>query len=625
MTNPLAPDLDHVLEHTRDVWEELRGERIFMTGGTGFIGCWLLETFLWANARLGLKASMTVLSRNPEAFRRKAPHLAGDPALELVTGDVRDFAFPGGQFSHVIHGAAESSVKLNEERPLEMFDIIAGGTRRVLDFAVSCDARKLLLISSGAVYGKQPSAIERVEETYAGAPDPMDPRSSYGEAKRAAELLCAIYSRAHGIEAKIARCFAFVGPYLPLDSHFAIGNFIRDALAGGPIRIKSDGTAVRSYLYAADLAVWLWTILFRGESCVPYNVGDERPASILDAAKEVAAAANSAASVRVDARPASDVTISHYVPSTERARRDLRLQARVPLRDALVRTLRWLDASASRDVPSSPGRRQTDVGRLARAIRGHALRMVHTANASHIGGCLSAADILAALYGQVLSVHPSTPDAEDRDRFLLSKGHAAAALYAVLAERGFFSRSVLGTFCADGSLLTGHASHLVPGVEFSSGSLGHGLPVACGIALSLLNSSKKPRVFVLMSDGELDEGSNWEAALFASQHRLGNLLAIIDVNGLQGFGRTEDILSLEPLRAKWEAFGWRCLEVDGHDCAEIAAGLAQPARNRRPTVVIARTLKGRGVSFMEGELAWHYKSPKADQLRIALEEVENRP
>lgn len=338
--NPLAEDLEHVQAHTRDLWEDLRGRRIFITGGTGFFGRWLLESFAWANDSLRLGAQAVVLSRDPDAFRAKAPRLADHPAIRFHRGDVRDFEFPGGEFSHVIHAATESSAALNEEDPLLMIDTIVEGTRRTLDFAHRAGVRKILLTSSGAVYGRQPPEITHVGEEYAGGPDLTQPGSAYGEGKRLAELLCAICARQFGIEAKIARCFAFVGPHLPLDAHFAVGNFLRDALAGGPIVVQGDGTAYRSYLYAADLAVWLWTILFQGRSCVPYNVGSEAAVSIAELARLVRQAVPSHPAIQVMKTPATGPP-PRYVPSIERAAKELSLRPWVPLSDALRRTLFW--------------------------------------------------------------------------------------------------------------------------------------------------------------------------------------------------------------------------------------------------------------------------------------------
>jgi nucleoside-diphosphate-sugar epimerase len=339
MSNPLGQDLDHVLDHTRDLWDELRGERLFITGGTGFFGRWLLESLLWANRRLRLGVSAVVLTRNPEAFQKKAHHLAGDESIELRRGDVRTFDFPTGTFSHVIHAATESSAKMNEENPLLMLDTIVDGTRHALDFAAAYRARRFLLTSSGAVYGKQPPDMTHIPEDYQGAPDPTDPRSAYGEGKRLAEHLCTLYAQRTGMEMKIARCFAFVGPYLPLDAHFAVGNFIRDALRGGPIIVKGDGTPRRSYLYAADLAIWLWTILLRGQSCRPYNVGSEEYFSIKEVAETVASCFSPPPDLRVLNVPGPGKPVEKYVPATKRARDELKLHCHLALRQAIQRTI----------------------------------------------------------------------------------------------------------------------------------------------------------------------------------------------------------------------------------------------------------------------------------------------
>jgi dTDP-glucose 4,6-dehydratase len=335
--NPLADDLNLVLAYTEALWPELRGKRIFITGGTGFFGRWLLESFAWANTRLNLRAEAVVLTRNPDAFQKKAPHLASNPAIKLHAGDVRGFSFPSGQFSHVIHGATDASAKLNQENPLLMFDTIVEGTRRTLEFAAEAGARKLLFISSGAVYGKQPPELSHIPEDFAGAPDPTDPLGAYGEGKRVGEMLSVLLARRHNFEAKIARAFAFVGPHLPLDAHFAIGNFIRDALAGGPIRVTGDGASFRSYLYAADLAVWLWTILFKGQPCRAYNIGSETCRTIAEIAHVVSGYFSPPLEVRVASAPGLGAA-ERYVPSTQRARGDLGLKDSIVLAEAVRRT-----------------------------------------------------------------------------------------------------------------------------------------------------------------------------------------------------------------------------------------------------------------------------------------------
>ena len=352
-----ARDLDHVLMHAGPALESLRGARMLITGGTGFFGRWLVESLLHANERLRLEATVVLLSRDPDAFARRAPHLAHSHMVELLDGDVRDFRTPAERFTHVVHGATETNGALNAEQPGEMLDTIVAGTSHVLEVARRVSARRVLLLSSGAVYGRQPSELTNVPETYGGAPDPLDPAQAYAEGKRVAELLGAIHSRDRGLEVVVARCFAFVGPFLPLDAHFAVGNFLRDALTDDTIRVGGDGTPYRSYLHAADLAVWLWTLLARGQSGRAYNVGSEEAVTIRQLADAVARAARiigREAAVTV-ARPADPSTPpTRYVPSTYRAREELGLQVAIGLDEALTRTLAWLAEHADTVVGASP-------------------------------------------------------------------------------------------------------------------------------------------------------------------------------------------------------------------------------------------------------------------------------
>ncbi len=341
MKNPLSEDLNHILCHTESMFPSLKGKKIFLTGGTGFIGKWLLESFIWANNHLRLNAQMHVLSRDPEAFRIRYPHLANAEGIMFYRGDVRTFDFPKERIDYVIHAATDASEKLNQENPLLMLDTIVEGTRRTLEFARQCGAQRFLLTSSGAVYGKQPSDLTHIPEEYMGGPDPIDPRSAYGEGKRLAEMLCSLYARQYGLETKIARCFAFVGPYLPLDVHFAIGNFIRDGLRGGPIQVKGDGTPYRSYLYAADLAIWVWTILLHGEAGRPYNVGAEQAVTIAELADTVASCFPSSVEVQIARKPTRGQAPERYVPSTQRVEIELGLRPLVDVRESIKRTILW--------------------------------------------------------------------------------------------------------------------------------------------------------------------------------------------------------------------------------------------------------------------------------------------
>lgn len=260
---------------------------------------------------------------------------------------------------------------------------------------------------------------------------------------------------------------------------------------------------------------------------------------------------------------------------------------------------------------------------LAVNIRALSLKMVTKAKASHIGSALSIADVVAVLYADTLRVDPARPDDPERDRFILSKGHACVAIYAALAAKGFFPEDTLSSYGLDFSPLMNHISHKVPGVEFSTGALGHGLPFGVGKALYAKNTGKNWRTFVLLSDGEMDEGSNWEALMFAAHHLLDNLVAVIDYNKLQSLTTIAKTLGLEPLADKLRAFGWALKEIDGHDHAALSEALqTTPWETGKPSIVVAHTIKGKGVSFMENKVEWHYKSPSAEQLSSALDELE---
>ena len=345
MARPLpSTDLDLILRATESLWEPMRGQRIFITGGTGFFGCWLVESFCHINRVLNLNASATILTRSPANFVSKAPHLAADPHVQLLTGDVRDFKFPDGVFPFVIHAATEASARQAAEAPLEMLSTILAGTERTLEFAATRGTVRFLLTSSGAVYGRQPFSITHLPESYAGAPDPLDPSSVYAEGKRAAELMCSLYQKKSGIECAIARCWAFCGPHLPLDAHFAIGNFIGNVLRREPIFIQGDGTPRRSYLYGADLAIWLWTMLFRAPSLTPINVGSGEDLSILELAQKVAETLDTDAVVRVAGSLVPGAAPSRYVPSVSRAKELLGLEQTVSLEESIRRTAAWYGA-----------------------------------------------------------------------------------------------------------------------------------------------------------------------------------------------------------------------------------------------------------------------------------------
>lgn len=337
-------DLDLVLALTPEFWSRFGGARLFMTGGTGFIGTWLLQVLQRANDRLGCKIELVVLSRDPERARKQAPHVFARLDTTLLAGDVSSITCPVGKLDLCIHAATDVGDPFKAGDPLKVFDSIVQGTRRVLDLAQANGTSRFLLTSSGAVYGPQPNSLEHVAESYGGAPDPLQPGAAYGNGKRAAEWLTAAYaSQASqtGFETCIARIFALIGPSLPLNGPFAAGNFIRDALAGQAIRVQGDGRPVRSYLYMADLCVWLLRILNSGAVGQAYNVGSENPVSIEDFARQVAVAAGTAVPVEVQTPAKFDAPAPRYVPDTKKARNELGLAEYTPLNSALLKTIQW--------------------------------------------------------------------------------------------------------------------------------------------------------------------------------------------------------------------------------------------------------------------------------------------
>ncbi len=309
-------DLQHVLEHTQSVWPHLAGSNILVTGATGFVGSWLVETLLFANRRLQLNTRVFALTRNLQNL------YATDPSLEILTGDIKSFHFPSTSLDYIIHAAVEHGAT---NLP---------GTQHVLDVAQAHAAQRMLFTSSGAVYGEQPSHISHIPEDFAAAPLPGN---IYAQGKRESEQLLLDA----GVNVVIARLFAFVGPKLPLDKTFAVGNFLGDALAGGPIRIEGDGTPLRSYLYAADLAIWLWTLLVKGRPARAYNVGSDQPISILELAQTVQRVCGVTCEISVGKAPVPGEPPRRYVPSIDRARSELHLQPLVNLEDGIQRMFAW--------------------------------------------------------------------------------------------------------------------------------------------------------------------------------------------------------------------------------------------------------------------------------------------
>lgn len=332
-----AADLRRVIDLCAPIWARLAGRRLLITGGTGFFGTWILEVIAAANSTLGLGVTATIVSRDPTAYCAHFEHLGQQPAFTWIAGSATDFPHPNTHHDFLLHLATATSSQLGNTDSKLMLTTKLASIRHVIDVARKSGIRRALVTSSGAIYGPQPGDIAKVPESYTGAPDPMNPASAYGTGKRLIEQFCALNS---DIDIVIARCFSFVGPHLPLDARFAVGNFIRDALSGGPITIRGDGTAIRSYLYAADLIVWLLTMLVSAEGGIAYNVGSDQGVTIAELARRISVHAGNT-EVRILKAAQHGAPVERYIPSIDRARDLLGLQVFTDLDTAIHKTLAW--------------------------------------------------------------------------------------------------------------------------------------------------------------------------------------------------------------------------------------------------------------------------------------------
>ena len=331
-------DQELILRQVGDSWLKLKNKNIFITGGTGFIGKWLVGSLLLANENYSLNCKVTILTRNSRVFSNLHKFIANDLAVSFIDGDVRFLACFDREYDYVIHAATDVAIS---NSAIDTFDVCSLGTRSVLDFAIKSKASNFLLLSSGAVYGKQPSTLSSVPESYNGMPDRISDNSAYGLGKISAEWMASEYGRTSALNTKIARCFAFVGPYLPMDKHFAIGNFIKDAVRGNPIVINGDGSPIRTYLYAADLAAWLWRILLDGDNGSIFNVGGDRQISIGELAHLVRHEVNKNAKVEVRSQVRKNILPERYVPDISFAKEKLNLFPSVSLEESIKSTAEW--------------------------------------------------------------------------------------------------------------------------------------------------------------------------------------------------------------------------------------------------------------------------------------------
>lgn len=336
--NFLSSDLDHILSRTLSIWDELKGQRIFITGGTGFLGTWILESFAWANKKLKLNSEAIILTRDATSFLKRCPHFINDKSLQFYEGNILNFKYPKGNFSHIIHAATDSNY--SRISSWDMLETIIQGTKYTLEFAKNCNVKKFLFVSSGAMYGRQ-FGVDVINETNLSQFDTTGLMPSYSIGKFIAEYMSNLYAREQQFTMTTARCFAFFGPYLPLDLHFAIGNFIQNRLNNEPILIKGDGHAFRSYLYISDLCIWLWTILFQGKNLTAYNVGSNEKYSIFEIANRIANCRVPKVEVKINNSTKSSIADNNYIPNISLVKEHLNLEPHINFNKALNRTIDW--------------------------------------------------------------------------------------------------------------------------------------------------------------------------------------------------------------------------------------------------------------------------------------------
>jgi dTDP-glucose 4,6-dehydratase len=334
-------DLNELMELKPSPWNKLFKANIFITGATGLFGEWMIGSLLYAMDKFNLKSKMTLLVRDHKKIYGLMPHIANRSDITLLEGDILNFKFPKDKFSYIVHLAAPHPIIQNED-PLGALDILMNGTRRVLDFATFSNPKSLLYISSGSVYGRHVKNTQTISEECREAPDPLSGgASAYDEGKRVSELLCGIYFRKKNVFSVIGRCFSFIGPLLPLNEHYAVGNFIKDSLEGDEIKVTGDGTPIRSFLYLSDLAWWLWVILVNGTPGRAYNVGSDESINLKDLAHKISKCFNPPIPVNICKRPESGTIPHSYIPSIKRAEEELGLYSRIRLDEAILRTIRW--------------------------------------------------------------------------------------------------------------------------------------------------------------------------------------------------------------------------------------------------------------------------------------------
>ncbi len=585
----------------------LASQRILITGGAGFVGANLVRRLLrdFPETKLYLivrdSSSLWRLDGILDKVTLVDVDLSDRPALKKAVTTI--------QPEVIFHLAAYGAYARDNTLSKAVLTNITG-LENLLEALESVDYKLFVNTGSSSEYGYKTQPMSEK--------DVLEPNSHYSATKGAATMLASSYGQIHQKPIVTLRLFSIYGPYE--EPGRLIPTVAFKALHAQQIDMVG-GQIVRDFVYVEDaIDAYLACLKLKNFDQRVFNVCSGIQTPILKVAKKLKKLANSDSKIVVGSFQPRPWDTASWVGNPKLARTVLGWTPQHSLEEGLKKSLQWFSENENL-YTGTPKYSPETLTEIARQIRRTILKISHNAHIGHIGSSFSIVDILITLYFSVLNVHPSDPQWENRDRFILSKGHAAAALYSILHKRGFFDRQTLETFCQDGSRLLVHPEYnQLPGIDAGTGSLGHGLSLGVGMAVAAKKLSKGYRTFVLISDGESEEGSVWEAAIFAGHHKLNNLTVIVDCNGTQGLGQTKDILNLEPLDQKWSSFGWEVTAVDGHNISQLLKAFSK--KSDKPHVILAGTIMGRGVSFMEGNFQWHYYDMNPQQLQAALEELQ---
>ncbi|MBI2628998.1 NAD-dependent epimerase/dehydratase family protein [Candidatus Pacearchaeota archaeon] len=574
--------------------ESLNGKTILITGGNGFIPSYLVDTFIMNNKRLKNPSKLIIINKNPSNNFSRLSHILNDENVKFIVHDVgKPFNVPE-KIDIIIHAASRANPTSFLADPIDTIDANVNGVRTLLEYAKDNPVEEFLFFSTNEIYGNPLPEFIPTPETYPGNVDCTEDRACYSESKRFAETLCMTFYRKYNVPVKILRILLAYGPGMRDDGK-VITDFFNKAIKEKKISFKDKGDALRSFCYISDTARAIFKVMFEGKSGEAYNIGsDLENIPIKSLAAKIAKTLNNNTVIEfnLDVLPKKIYGANNRHPDITKIR-NLGFKPKINMEEGLIRFKMHKEEEKNLIIEH--------LNEKSKRIKRDILDLVAKRGEGHIGGAFSIADMVISLYDLILT---------KEDKFILSKGHAWLPLYFLLKERGLNPK------------LSGHPEiDRENGIECTTGSLGHGLPMGVGMALAKKIKKEPGTIYVMISDGECQEGTVWESLLLASHYKLDNLKIILDHNNLQTLGKVEDILSLENLENKFKAFNCDVLNINGHSYSEILEAF-QSKTSEKPLVIIAKTIKGKGVSFMENASGWHTMVPNQDELQKAYEELK---